>query len=188
MPGRSRSSRLRELMLAALFAAMTSILAFVTIPLPLVPITGQTFGVMLSGALLGARTGALSQTVYLFLGFAGLPVFAGGASGPGAFAGPSGGYLWGFVAGAFVIGLLVDLRKESGIVWKAFALAVGGILVVYAFGVTQLALVTGRSAGEALAVGAYPFLAGDVIKVAVAAVVTQKIDLRRVRPRLREVA
>lgn len=175
-----RPSPLREYILAALFAALTAVLALLTIPLPfsLVPVTGQSFGVMVAGALLGSRTAMLSQILYLVLGLVGLPVFAGGAAGPGAFVGPAGGYLWGFVAGAFVIGRLMEAHTHPGFPWRVFALAVGGVLVVYVPGVLQLALVADLPLPGALSLGAFPFLPGDILKVLAAALVAQKLNLR----------
>ena len=98
---------------ASLFGAGTAAGAYLIIPLPPVPITLQTLFVWgLAGALLGARLGALSQLVYLLIGIIGLPVFAGGKAGLGVLFGPTGGYLIGFVAGAWVIGTLVNLKKN----------------------------------------------------------------------------
>ncbi len=170
---------LRELILVSLFAAMTCILSIFLIPLPFtpVPITLQIMGVALSGAILGARLGFYSLTLYTFLGITGLPVFAGGGSGLGALLGPTGGYIFGFMAGAYVIGHLTQLGyqkfsqgKISKYVIQLTAMAMG-ILVVYTFGSLQLMAVTGMSLTQSVATGALPFLIPDLLKISAAAFV-----------------
>ena len=170
---------LRALILVSLFAAMTCILSIFLIPLPFtpVPITLQIIGVALSGAILGARLGFYSLALYTLLGVIGLPVFAGGGSGLGALAGPTGGYIFGFMAGAYVIGLLTHFgyqKFSKGKVSKYFiqlsAMAMG-ILVVYTFGSLQLMVVTGMSLPQSVATGALPFLVPDLLKISAAALV-----------------
>jgi biotin transport system substrate-specific component len=95
---------------AAMFGAATAMGAYIMIPLPPVPITLQTLFVVLAGALLGGRLGALSQVVYLLLGIIGLPVFHGGKGGLGILLGPTGGYLVGFIAAAYVVGKLIEVN------------------------------------------------------------------------------
>ncbi len=168
---------LKGMIYASLFGAGTAAGAYILIPLPPVPITLQTLFLGLAGALLGARLGALSQVIYLIIGIIGLPVFAGGKAGLGVFLGPTGGYLIGFVAGAWVIGALVSLKKQPGFIWTVAALAAGN-LVIYLFGVTQLSFVAKLSLNKAIAVGVLPFLIGDVIKILAAAFVVQKIKPR----------
>ncbi|HEY8417313.1 MAG TPA: biotin transporter BioY [Limnochordales bacterium] len=182
----------RQLVLAAMFAAVTSVLAYVRIPLPMspVPITGQTFGMMLAGLLLGPRLGALSQAVYLLMGVAGLPVFAGGTAGLGVLVGPTGGYLWGHVAGAYVAGLVAGPdpgvpagggplpgRPGTGKMFgrSLVGAVLGGIVVVYSLGVVQLAMVTGMSWEAALMAGAVPFVPGDLLKAVAAAAVAVRL-------------
>jgi len=169
---------IREITLVALFAAMTSILAFVTIPLPFspVPVTGQTLGIMLAGVLLGSRKAAISQLLYLLLGIIGLPVFTGGASGPGVLAGPTGGYLWGFVAGAWVTGRICEANKHRRPTYDILALITGGVAVVYGFGIAQLTLVTKMPPLMAITTGALPFLPGDGLKVVTALFIVRKAE------------
>ncbi len=173
---------LRGMIYAAMFGAITAVGAFVIIPLPPVPITLQTLFTALSGALLGGSLGALSQVVYVLLGIIGLPVFAGGKAGLGVLFGPTGGYLIGFVAASFVIGKMIEGKKEAGFVWIAFAMVLG-FLVLYALGVLQLSLVAKLDFAKALSAGMLPFLIGDVVKIVVATFVTLKlrdrIDLDR---------
>ena len=162
---------------ASLFGAGTAAGAYLVIPLPPVPITLQTLFVGLAGALLGARLGALSQVIYLLIGIIGLPVFHGGEAGLGVLLGPTGGYLIGFVAGASVIGVLVNLRKSPGFGWTVLSL-VAGTLVIYLFGVAQLCLVARLSLNKAVSVGVLPFLIGDVVKILAAAYVVKRIKPR----------
>lgn len=142
--------------------------AQVSIPLPWtpVPITGQTFGVLLVGALLGSWRGALSLLTYLAEGAAGLPVFAGGSGGFLKLFGPSGGYLWGFVAGAFVVGFLAERGWDRHIFKAALAMLAGNV-VIYLFGLPWLARFL--PSGHVLAAGLYPFIPGDLIKLLLAA-------------------
>jgi len=184
-----KASRLPMVIKASLLGGLTSALAFLVIPLPFspVPITGQSFGVMLSGLLLGPFYGALSMLIYLAMGCAGFPVFAGGRSGLGTLLGPSGGYLWGFIAGAFVTGLVARLSPGEGAPsrWHGLvtlcATFLGGIVTVHLFGVTYLAINTGRTLGEALFLGTLPFLPGDVLKALAATMVADKIFKARAK-------
>ncbi|HHY31773.1 MAG TPA: biotin transporter BioY [Firmicutes bacterium] len=163
----------------ALFAALTSVLAFVSIPLPFspVPVTAQSFGPMLAGLLLRPREAMLSQLLYVLIGAAGLPVFAGGASGFAVLAGATGGYLSGFVVGAGVTSILALLPQRHatprrlGPAWLVLACLAGGVVVVYGLGVSQLALVTGLTPTKAIVAGALPFIPGDVLKACIAGLV-----------------
>lgn len=133
-----------------------------------VPITAQTFGVMLAGAILGPRLGALSVVVLLTLTAAGLPLLAGGRGGVSVFVGPSAGYLFGWIAGAFVIGLIVHASGRKPVVWRtALAMVVGGILVVYAFGIPVQSLVTRLPLAETT-LASLVFVPGDLVKAALA--------------------
>jgi biotin transport system substrate-specific component len=125
----------RDLARIAIFAALIAVLGMVTIPLPWgVPITAQTLGVMLAGAVLGPRKGPLAVLLVLALAAIGLPVLSGGRGGLGVFVGPTAGYLIGWIAGALVVGLIVHSGRFTW--WRtAVGTVVGGILVVYAFGI-----------------------------------------------------
>lgn len=138
------------------------------LPFSPVPITGQTFAVLFVGALFGANRGAATVLAYLAQGFAGLPVFAGGMSGAVYFAGPTGGYLAGFVIAAYVVGLAADRGWMRNALHVAVAM-VAGNLAIYGFGALWLSAYTGFP--QALAAGVTPFLAGDVVKIAVAMIV-----------------
>lgn len=142
--------------------------AQVRIPLPFspVPVTLQTFAVLLTGALLGSRRGALAVFTYLAEGLAGLPVFAGWSGGIAHLLGPTGGYLLGFVAAAYVTGALFE-RGWGAKPLATFLALLAGNIALYALGLPWLTLYVG--AGRAVALGLLPFVAGDVAKIALAA-------------------
>jgi biotin transport system substrate-specific component len=159
-----RQSRVAARNVAAVLAAslLISVSAWVRIPLPFspVPVTAQTLAILLVGVILGPRHGSWAVLTYLLQGLVGLPVFAGGASGAAVLLGPTGGYLLGFVAAAYVTGWL----HQRG--YGALAL-IGGNLVIYLLGVSWLALGVGPTA--ALSLGFLPFIPGDLIKLGCAA-------------------
>lgn len=149
-------------------SALIALTAQVQIPLPFspVPVTGQTFGVLLVAASLGARLGPASVGLYVLEGAAGLPVYAGGTAGLARLSGPTGGYLGGFVAAAVVVGALAQ-RGWDRRVPTAVAAMLTGEVVIYAFGLAWLArfpLPVGL-----LDAGLIPFIAGDLYKIALAA-------------------
>lgn len=169
----------RDLARIAIFAALIVVLGMVTIPIPGgVPITAQTLGVMLAGAVLGPRKAPLAVSLVLALAAIGLPVLAGGRGGLGVFVGPTAGYLVGWVFGALVIGLIVHGRR---ITWWRVALGavVGGIIVVYLFGIPVQALVLDVDLAPT-ALSSLVFLPGDLLKAAGATVLT--LALRRAYP------
>jgi len=168
---------LRGMVYASVFGAVTAAGAYIIIPVPPVPITLQSFFLYLSAALLGGRLAALSQVIYLMIGIIGLPVFAGGKGGLGVLLGPTGGYLIGFVAGAYVVGRLAQLRREPGAVWLGLAM-VCGTAVLYLLGMVQLILVAKFSIHQAIGVGVLPFLIGDGLKIGVAIALTLKLKGR----------
>jgi biotin transport system substrate-specific component len=129
---------------------------------------------MLAGMLLGSRKGAMSQLVYLLLGAVGLPVFAGGTAGVGVIAGHTGGFIWGFVVGAYLTGKLTERKKQSTWLHLAGAAAVGGVLAVYLPGILQMARVLQITPAGALG-AMLAYLPGDLLKVLIAAVLARKI-------------
>ncbi len=163
------SRLLRDLVLIVSGSLLMAVFARIRIPLPFtpVPITGQTLGVLLVGATLGSRRGLLSLTLYLGLGVVGLPIFAGGAQGLTYLAGPTGGYLIGFVVAAYVVGLLAEQGLERDLRTALLPFLIGE-MIIYLFGVTWLAIVIGNL-GKALAMGFLPFLAVDSLKMVLAA-------------------
>lgn len=167
---RSRSSWLAETTLILLSALFIAALAQVRIPLQPVPVTGQTFAVLLVGMALGSRRGALAVLAYLGMGAAGLPFFTGAQSGLAYMAGPTGGYLVGFVAAAWLVGWLAERGWDRTLLKTLAAMTLGNI-VIYVFGVAWLSRIVGGFGGEsgALALGMYPFLLGDALKALAAA-------------------
>lgn len=149
-------------------AALVAALAQVRIPLPFtpVPITGQTFGVLLIGAALGSRRGAASLALYLAIGALGLPVFAGGSGGLTHFLGPTAGYLAGFLIAGWVVGWLAERGWGKGL-RSSLPLFLLGQAIIYLFGVAWLAMSIGPSA--AVVQGLLPFLPLDALKVGLAA-------------------
>jgi biotin transport system substrate-specific component len=159
---------LRDLTLITAGALFVAILAQVKIPLPFtpIPLTGQTFAVLLVAASLGSKRSAASMAFYIALGAFGLPVFAGGAAGMAYLSGATLGYLIGFVLAAYVVGLLAEHGLERSARTSAIPFFVGAI-IIYACGVSWLAVVFG-SFSKAVTAGFIPFVVGDVIKLAAA--------------------
>ena len=162
-------SRLRDALLVLGASLFVAALAQVRIPLPFtpVPITGQTLGVLLIGALLGARRGAAALMLYLAEGLAGLPVFAAGSGGASSLFGPTGGYLLSFVLAAWLVGWLCErgLERTLRTAWLPFLL---GEAAIYLLGVPWLAFFVG-GLGKAVALGLAPFVVGDLCKMLLAA-------------------
>lgn len=171
----------KDLVLCALCAAITCILAPLSIPTPGgVPISLATFAVMLSGLVLGARLGALSQLIYVLLGSVGLPVFAGWTGGFGLVMGMTGGYIVGYILLAFFTGLIYFAKgkKETGAakyVWMVLGM-LAGTAVLYAFGTVWFMKVTGMDLAGSLAACVLPFLPGDAVKIAGAAILGGRIE------------
>ncbi|HEV2177999.1 MAG TPA: biotin transporter BioY [Terriglobia bacterium] len=149
------------------FSLLTALLAQVRIPLPFtpVPLTGQTFGVLLAGAVLGSRRGFICQTLYLAAGAGGLPVFAGGAFSLAYMLGPTGGYLWSFPLAAGLLGWLIEAGAGRRI-WKLGAVLGFTTGVILVSGALWLAVSRGLGVHQAALLGVYPFLPGEALKVA----------------------
>ena len=173
----------RDLVLAALFAAIIVALGLLP-PISLgfipVPITAQSLGVMMAGVVLGARRGAIAVLIVLVLVAIGLPVLSGGRGGLATFAGPTAGFLVGWVFAAFATGYLSERlvnSQQSGLVQTvSFFLAamIGGIVVLYAFGIAYLAIAAKIGLSQAF-VGSMAFIPGDVVKAFVAALVGRAV-------------
>jgi biotin transport system substrate-specific component len=165
--------RPREKMLAGLYdislilggSLLIGLSAQIAIGWP-VPFTMQTFAVLMIGALFGARRGGLTVIIYLIEGAAGLPVFSLGRGGLPVLFGPTGGYLFGFIAAAYVTGLLAQNRWDRRIVTTIFAMIIGNFLIL-SFGLLWLSVIVGFN--KALVTGVYPFIAGDLIKIGMSA-------------------
>lgn len=160
------ATSLRMTVYASLMAALTAAGAYLAIPIGPVPIVLQNLFIFLSGLLLGPVWGTASVGVYLLAGILGLPVFAGGVGGIGRFAGPTGGYLLGFLPAVCVIGFISNVSKAN--VVRDLLAMICGSLIIYACGLSWLKILTGMTLGKTLAVGMYPFLPGDALKMAAA--------------------
>lgn len=165
------SAAARKALAVVFFLSATVLGAYVRVPLPFtpVPVTLQTFFVLLAGAYLGAGAGASSQLIYVVLGAAGAPVFAGAACGLSSIFGPTGGYLLGFAAAAFLIGALKPYCAAS--YPRLLALFVLAAFVILLLGTLWLKAVLGVTAGKAFTLGMAPFIAGDLFKACAASLV-----------------
>lgn len=163
----------------ASFIAFTALGAFVYIPLPFtpVPITLQTFFVLLAGAALGRKLGGLSQFGYVALGGMGLPIFAGALGGMACLIGPTGGYLIGFVLAAYVVGRLIGTGQGVSFTRIVLAMAAGSV-VIYLLGTGWLAFVLRCSIKHAVLLGVVPFIPGDALKLIAAASVYSRSQRR----------
>ena len=189
----ARSSAATDVALVATFAAFIAVCAILpAIPVPgsAVPITLQTFGVMLAGLVLGARRGALAALLYLAVGAAGLPVFSGGAGGVGVFAGLSAGYLLAFPLAAALAGYLATqaggLRPTVRYVALFGSATAASLLLIHPIGIAVMGWRGGLSVSEALVAGSR-YIPGDLIKNLLAALVASAVlrafpDMVRRRP------
>lgn len=162
----------------ALFGAVIAVCAFICIPVGTVPVTLQLFAVCISAGVLG-RSGAISVLVYLLLGIVGLPVFSGFQAGASALAGPTGGFLLGFLPMAFVAGLIIE-KTGRRLVHYLLAFSSGTVLC-YASGLIMYIYLYGGGNvgfGEAFTVCILPYLIPDVVKIALAATVTRALRER----------
>lgn len=161
-----------DLGLVAAGAALTALAAQITIPMWPVPITGQTFAVLLVGTTLGAARGSISMALYMVLGAIGLPIFTAGKSGLAYIAGPTGGYLIGFVLAAALTGWLAQ-RQWDRKVLGAFVTFLLGSVAIYAVGLPWLSVVLGQLGRPndlmaTLQAGLLPFIPGDILKAVLA--------------------
>lgn len=171
-----KTNELTYAVLACLFAALISIGAFIAIPVPgsPVPIVLQNMFIMLAAILLGPWWGLLSISLYLLFGLLGMPVFSGGAGGIAKLLGPTGGYLFGYIPGTVAMGLISrkSKRKPLGDIVACLV----GMAIVYAFGIARLKFVLATDWGRSLAAGFYPFIIGDLAKIALTALLAPRLS------------
>jgi biotin transporter BioY len=158
----------RSVSLVFVFSLLTALAAQIVIPIGPVPITAQTFAVLLTGGLLGSRLGAMAMIVYLIEGASGLPFFYGGHGGISHILGPTGGYLVAFPAAAFVTGAFAENGWDKRFFAAVVAMAVGSAIIILA-GWAWLSQFMGPAA--AFHAGVRPFLIGDIVKIFLAAAV-----------------
>lgn len=182
----SRShARLKSMVFVALMAAFLCIFSPISIPLPLVPITLQTFAVFLASALLGWKRGTVAVLIYLLLGLIGLPVFSGWTGGFSSFATPSSGYIIGFVFTALLTGFLIDRFPNR--LWMYPVAMIAGLAVCYLFGTIwflvymNVWMSTPYSFWEAVLICVLPFLVGDAVKIAAATALSYPLRKQLVR-------
>jgi len=156
----------RDLLYIVGVSLLTGLMAQIRITLPFtpIPLTGQTFAVLLSGAVLGSRRGFLCQALYLAEGAAGLPVFAGGAGSALHLLGPTGGYLWSFPVAAALLGWLVERGASRSSSKLAGALVVSDLLIL-ASGAAWLHILFRVPYSQSWVLGFYPFLVADILKI-----------------------
>jgi biotin transport system substrate-specific component len=169
--GERVNSRVRHVVLVITGALLIYLTARVSIPVPgsPVPITGQTFGVLLVGGALGFRRGLAAVGLYVLLGVVGLPFFAESKGGLSVIWGATGGYLVGFVVAGALVGRLAELGWDRRIGGALGAMLIGNV-VIYVVGLPWLKVVTGMSTAETVANGLTPFILGDALKLVLAAV------------------
>ncbi len=160
------SKRACEVLGVAVFVGLTFLGAYLRVRLPFtpVPITMQTFFVLLSGAVLGRRLGAISQAGYIILGSLGLPIFAGATGGILYLLGPTGGYLIGFIAASYIVGRMISMKKELTFGWTILAMLTG-MTVVYLLGAGWLSFVIKSNFSQTFVLGVLPFIPGAVLKL-----------------------
>ena len=160
----------RQVGLVIGFSLLTALSAQIVIPIGPVPITGQTFAVLLTGALLGSRLGAITMIVYLLEGAVGLPFFSGGHGGILHLMGPTGGYLVAFPAGAFITGAFAEHGWDRKFLTAAAAMAIGSIVIMLS-GWLWFSLLMKTSPAITLFATVLKFIPGDIIKISLAAAV-----------------
>ena len=158
----------RSVSLVVAFSLLTALAAQIVIPIAPVPITGQTFAVLLTGALLGSRLGAMSMIVYLIEGSVGLPFFYGGHGGLTHLLGPTGGYLVAFPAAAFITGAFAENGWDKRFFSAVVAMTIGSVVILLS-GWAWFAVVMHTAPLAAFKAGVMPHLPGDVIKILLAA-------------------
>ena len=173
---KNTASRTYAMTSIALMAAVTCIVGPFSIPIGPVPISLTVLAILLGVYVLGTKKGTISCLLYLLIGAVGLPVFSGFAGGFGKLAGPTGGYLVGYVFMALIAGFFI-FRFYDKIVLQFLGMLLG-LAVLYAFGTAWLAFSAGMTFGQALAVGVIPFIAFDIAKIIIAIILGRAIRKR----------
>ena len=171
------NANLKYYILAALFAAVTAVCSWISVPLPFtpVPVNLATLAVFISGGLLGPKYGLMAECVYVLCGGFGLPVFAGFRGGPSVLAGPTGGYIIGFIVMAVIAGLVIDNCHKP---WVQLIGMIVGTIVCYLFGTIWFCIVADYTFKAALAVCVIPFIPADLVKMVIAMIIGPMIKKR----------
>lgn len=170
--------------MCALFAALLAVCSQIQIPLEFIPINLALFVVYLAGIILGPWAGASSVSVFVLLGVAGVPVFAGFKGGLGAITGPTGGYIVGYIFAALVTGFVVRITNDK--IYMMIIACVVGMAVCYILGTVWFIILTKMSVAKAISLCVVPFLPGDAIKIVLAAVTGNR--LKKLMPELSELS
>jgi biotin transport system substrate-specific component len=170
-----QKSRTLQMMLCAMFAAITAVLSQIVIPIGPVPINLATFAVFCAGALLGSKLGALSLATWAFVGAVGAPVFSMFRGGVGVLAGPTGGYIVGYIPAAFITGLLTERLNKGGKARLYPCAMSAGMLAYFALGTAWFVFSTGTGPWEALMICVVPFLPGEILKIAAATLLAKRL-------------
>lgn len=166
-------TNIRKISYCAIFAALTAILSQIAIPMVPVPINLAMLSVFVAGALLGPAKATASQGVYVLLGAIGVPVFSSFSGGIGVIVGPTGGYIVGYVAAAFVIGIIVKYTKKS-MLSSIFAM-IAGLAVCYVLGTAWFMYNTSTGLALSLTYCVIPFLIGDALKIILASLLVNRL-------------
>lgn len=173
----------KDIVYISLFAALMAALGIfppLTVPAIGVPVTAQSMGVMLAGGILGAKRGGLSLILFMLLVAIGLPLLAGGRGGLGVFAGPTAGFLLGYVVGAYWVGWLVEkFWYKLNVFYVGVSCILGGIVAIYAFGIPWLAYSAAIPIEKAF-LGSMAFIPGDAIKAVIATAII--VGVKRAYP------
>ena len=183
--GKPQSLLIYKISLSLSFASLTGLAAQISFPLPWtpVPITGQTFVVLLSSLILGKWLGGLSQLLYIGIGICGIPWFTGGNTGFSYLAGPTGGYLIGFIFAAFFLGYIKNISKSPGFILLIFYLLLANFLFIHGIGLIQLYLwlnIFGTNPlgiKELTSMGTLPFIPSDILKIIAVATMAKTVTL-----------
>lgn len=168
----------RDLIITALFTSLTAVGGFISIPLGPVPLTLQTLFVVLSGLILGAKLGALSQITYVILGLIGIPVFSGGTGGLSSVVSPTFGFLISFIVAAYVIGKITEKNKSLS---KIIYSVISGSFVIYIIGIPYFYFIFTNYLGKsinfytALKYACLPFIPGDIVKAILAIILARQL-------------
>ncbi|WP_302625719.1 biotin transporter BioY [uncultured Eubacterium sp.] len=168
----------QNMVLIAIFTALIAVCSWIRIPIEPVPFTLQTFAVFVATGLLGAKRGVVSVIVYILLGVIGIPVFAGFTSGPSVIAGPTGGYIVGFIFTAIITGVIIEsskkLQTNMRIAIMVIAMIVGAV-VYFAIGTIWFMVITKTGMLSTLSICVFPYLIPDLIKIAIATIIIDRV-------------
>ena len=164
----------KKLVYSALFASLIAIMALVAIPTQPIPLNMALFAVLLAGGILGKKYGTLSVVVYILLGVAGIPVFAGFRGGLSVLMGPTGGFIVGYIVVAYITGVVYERTRE---IKYTLPFMVMSVILCYIIGTIWYCFIMNSSFLTAISVCVFPFIAGDVLKIILAIVFLKKINI-----------